>query len=427
MKKASLLGVGAVLAATAIALSGCTGGTTASNSGSNNSGSNQITYLIGQPDTPEQLTALKADMKNFEKESGVTVKLNVLPGDTIRTVLQTQLRSGSGPDVFNYDTGTGFAGVLAKAGLLYDLTDQYSKKNYGIYDWAKKAVTFDNKITGIPDSIEEVGLYYNKDIFDKQGLSTPTSLPDLEASLAKLKASGVIPIGAAEKEGYEAGWYLSMALASRAGADTVKGLIAGTGDWSSKDVVDAIDSWKQLNDKGYLPPSVTSIANQNGDALFLSGKAAMYPSGTWLVQTIDSTVKFNAGFIPFPGPDDKGISTTGLGSGIFMSANSKNPKAALKLMDYLASPEHGKYEIRQGVIPTFEVPTDGIKVSPLFQQVLTDTAAYAKGTGQVGQNIDVAETDVFNKAMWDGFQAVFNDTMTPTQMAQSLQKASTTK
>ncbi|MDQ1571237.1 MAG: raffinose/stachyose/melibiose transport system substrate-binding protein [Actinomycetota bacterium] len=422
MKKVSLLGVGAVLAATAIALSGCTGGAPASNSGSN-----QITYLIGQPDTPAQLTALKADMKNFEKESGVTVKLNVLPSDTIRTVLQTQLRSGSGPDVFGYDTGAGFAGVLAKAGLLYDLTAEYSKKNYAIYDFAKKAVTFDNKITGIPDQIEEVGLYYNKDMFAKQGLSAPTSLPDLEASLAKLKASGVIPMAAAEKEGYEAGWYLSMALASRAGADTVKGLIAGTGDWSSQDVVDAIDSWKQLNEKGYLPPSVTSIASQNGDALFLSGKAAMYPSGTWLVQTIDSTAKFNAGFIPFPGPDDKGISTTGLGGGIFMSANSKNPKAALKLMDYLASPEHGKYEISQGLIPTFPVSTDGIKVSPLFQQVLTDTAAYAKGTGQVGQNIDVAETDVFNKAMWDGFQAVFNGTMTPTQMAKSLQKASTTK
>ena len=33
-------------------------------------------------------------------------------------MLQTQLRSGEGPDVFSYDTGPGFAGALAKAGLV---------------------------------------------------------------------------------------------------------------------------------------------------------------------------------------------------------------------------------------------------------------------------------------------------------------------
>jgi raffinose/stachyose/melibiose transport system substrate-binding protein len=418
MKKVSLLGAAAVIAAASVALSGCTGGAPSSAADSN-----QVTYLIGQPDTPEQLTAIKGEMKKFEDESGVKVKLNVLPPDTIRTILQTQLRSGEGPDVFGYDTGAGFAGVLSKAGLLYDLTDQYEKGKYTIYDWAKDAVTFDGKVQGLPDQIEEVGLYYNKDLFAKYGLSEPTNLADLETSLATLKQNNVIPMAAGDKEGYEAGWYLSMALASRAGASTVKTLLAGEGDWSSQPVVDSIDTWKQFSDNGWLPPSVTSITSDSSDSLFYSGKAAMNPSGTWQIQNLATVVDFNVGFIPFPGPDGKGIATTGLGGGTFMSAKSKNPEGALKLIDYLASEEHGKFEISQYIIPAFPVPTEGLDTTPLFQQVLTDTAGYATGGAEVGQNIDVASTDVFNKAMWDGMQGVFNNTVTPEQVAQSLQTA----
>src|SRR5690554_5408172 len=93
--------------------------------------SNTITYLIGQPEDAEQLDLIKQDIATFEKDNpGVKVDLNVMPNDNLRAVLQTQLRSGEGPDVFGYDTGPGFAGVLADAGLLYDLTDAYDKYNW---------------------------------------------------------------------------------------------------------------------------------------------------------------------------------------------------------------------------------------------------------------------------------------------------------
>jgi raffinose/stachyose/melibiose transport system substrate-binding protein len=68
-----------------------------------------------------------------------------------------------------------------------------------------------------------------------------------------------------------------------------------------------------------------------------------------------------------------------------------------------------------------------VKTTPLFQQVIADTAAYAKGSGGVGQNIDVSATDVFNKAMWDGMQGVLSGKLTPVQVAQNLQAAATAK
>jgi maltose-binding protein MalE len=76
----------------------------------------------------------------------------------MRTVLQTQLRSGEGPDVFNWGSGPGYAGALAEAGLLYDLTDAYEEYGWPIYDFAKERVTFDGKTVGVPGEMETIGL-----------------------------------------------------------------------------------------------------------------------------------------------------------------------------------------------------------------------------------------------------------------------------
>ena len=46
-------------------------------------------------------------------------------------VLKTALGSGTGPDIFYYNLGPGFAGVLAKAGLLMPLDDAYAEVRVG--------------------------------------------------------------------------------------------------------------------------------------------------------------------------------------------------------------------------------------------------------------------------------------------------------
>ena len=110
------LGVSALV----LSLAACFGGTTGAEQSSapqQSSGPVEIRYLIGQPESPEDLANIKADIKTFEAGSnGITVKLDVVPSENVKTILQTQLRSGKGPDVFGYDTGPGFAGALAKAG-----------------------------------------------------------------------------------------------------------------------------------------------------------------------------------------------------------------------------------------------------------------------------------------------------------------------
>ena len=110
-----------------------------------------LRYLVEQPEDPATLERLDKHLDDFEKANpGITVKVEGMPTDNMRTVLQTQLRSGAGPDVFNWGSGPGYAGALAKAGLLYDLTDAYAEHKWPIYGFAKDQVTFDGKVVGIP-------------------------------------------------------------------------------------------------------------------------------------------------------------------------------------------------------------------------------------------------------------------------------------
>lgn len=417
-------------AAASLTLVACTGAPPGSNSGSTDTSTgNKITYLIGQPDTPAELTAIKTNIKTFEKQSGVTVDLQTLPSDTLRTVIQTRLRSGNGPDVFTYDTGPGFSGVLAKAGLLYDLSSTYQKDHWTIYNWAKSTVTFSGKTYGIPDQIEEVGLFYNKDMFSQLGLQAPTTLAQLTADAAKIKAAGKIPFATGDKEAWEGGHLLSMALASTVGPAQDQKLVVNQASWQSPGVEQALNVWDQFRKDGYITPSSPAINYDNSNALFYSGKAAMDPTGTWLIQDFPGTVKFNVGFIPFPSTSGSAPFSTDLGGGYFMSANSKNVSGSLKFMNYLASQSQGRFEESHYQIPAFPLSgsTNSAKVDPLFTEVVKTTASYAKGAGNVGFNIDVNETDSFNQAMYNGMQALLTGEKTPQQVSAALQTAASSK
>lgn len=418
----------AVLAVASLALAACTGGAPGSQQGpvqQETSGPQQIRYMIGQPEDAADLALIKEDIKKFESENaGITVKLDVIPSENVRTVLQTQLRSGEGPDVFGYDTGPGFAGALAKAGLVYDLTSAYEQNKWPIYEFAKQRVTFDGKLVGVPSQIEELGIYYNKDIFTKLGISAPQNLDDLKAAAQKIKDAGTTPMVVSDKEGWEGGHLLSMSLSSAVGGQAMDDLINGKKPWNSPEVVSSLAVWQDLQKAGFLNPSPTAVTYDTGNAQFYTGKAAMVPTGSWLALDIERNVKFEVGFIPFPAPSGPGIFSGGLGSGTFVSASTKHADAAIKFVNHFVTPEYGRWAVEKlQDIPAYPVDTNGIKASPLFKQVLDDSAKIAGGTGDFGYNIDVLTTDAFNNAMWKGMQGLLTNQSTPEKVAEQLQAA----
>ena len=410
-------------AAACLLAAACTGGAPAPAAEGGSGDTKALTYLIEEPEDAAALSALTAHIGGFEKESGIDVEIRTLPFDTLRTVLQTQLRSGDGPDVFSYGSGPGFGGALVKAGLVKDLTKAYEERDWQVYDFAKERVTFDGKTYGVPGELETIGLFYNKAVFAKLGLEAPQDLDELRSAADKIKASGVIPFAVGDKEGWEGGHLLSMALSSAIGSDGMEELFAGKRSWESPEVVEALTLWKDFNKAGYLPKSPTSVDYETSNAQFFSGEAAMIPTGSWLIGEIEDNTKFEVGYIPFPAADGPGVFASGLGSGPYVSAATDNPDGALELMDFLASKEHGAWTVENlNTIPPQEIDIDSIKATPLLSQVLKDTAAVTGGSG-FGYNIDVMVSDKLSGALEDGFQGVLTGQRSPAQVAASLEAA----
>ena len=72
-------------------------------------------------------------------------------------------------------------------------------------------------------------------------------------------------------------------------------------------------------------------------SLFYSGKAAMFPTGAWLIGSIEQAMggaKSPVGLFPYPGPTGPGILTTVLSSGLFISAKTQHLAAAEKFLEF---------------------------------------------------------------------------------------------
>ena len=133
-------GVGLV-SATLLGAAGC---------GGSLSGSQVVKFLTNAEETSiQERAAIEIQVDRFEEQHPkYTLEREVTHAGEASTVIntneemQTTLQSEDPPDVVSYDTGPGFGGVLAEAGLLLPLEDAYRQRGWDVYEWAKQRATY---------------------------------------------------------------------------------------------------------------------------------------------------------------------------------------------------------------------------------------------------------------------------------------------
>jgi ABC-type glycerol-3-phosphate transport system substrate-binding protein len=367
------------------------------------------------------LTEIQVD-RFEEQHPNIDLQREALQPDEVRKEIQSRLRSEEPPDVFAYDTGPGFGGVLAEAGLLRPLENAYKEHGWDIYDWAKQQATYDGTVYGVPDQVEEIIVFYNKDLVPE----VPHTLEELRLISDELKGRGKIPLAFGNRAKYPASHMFSIAASNVLGREGLDSILYGDGRWDTPQVVEAIGlMFRDFVESGYYPKNPNALTLDGANALFYSGEAAMNPTGTWLVSEIVQAVQeFEVGFFPFPSIEGSGISPpAGVGTGWFVAKDAKNPQGAISFIDYLLQDDTARLTIEKlNMIPAHPVDTEGLEVPELFKQVLDDLSEFPQAEA-FGYNIDVLAPQNFNEVMYTGFREVINGRRSPGEQAGALQQA----
>jgi len=390
----------------------------------NRNHSKVVRFLTGTRETAALERAVtEIHVDRFEEQHpNIDLQREALQPDEVRREIQSRLRSKEPPDVFAYDTGPGFGGVLADAGLLRALENAYKKHGWDIYEWAKQQATYDGTVYGVPDQVEEIVVYYNKDLVPE----VPHTVEELRQISDELKRRGKIPLAFVNWEQYPASHMFSIGTSNVLGREGLDNILYGDGRWDTPQVVETIElMFRDFVGSGYYPKSPNALTYDGANALFYSGEAAMNPTGTWLVSEIVQAVQeFEVGFLPFPSIDGSGISPpAGVGTGWFVAKDATNPQGAFTFIDYLLQDDTARLTIEKvNTIPAHPVNTEGLDVPELFKQVLDDFSASPQ-TEAFGYNIDVLAPRNFNEVMYTGFREVINGMRSPAEQAGALQQA----
>ena len=279
--------------------------------------------------------------------------------------LTTALSSSDSPDVI--ELGNTQAQAFEAAAALKDLTaDKAKLGGDDLLQSLVEAGTYDGKFYGVPYYAGARVVLYRKDLFEKSGISIPTTIDELLAAANKLKTDNASTANFSGMYLPGKNWFAALPFIWVTGGDIAvqdgsswKGMLA-----SDKSVTGLTEFQKFIQE--------TSGAPKDGDdskdyIAFCNGEVGMMPAPGWkpgqIINKDDGCpdMEANIGAFAMPGLTAGSTSPAFLGgSNLAISAKSKNPELANELLQILVSKDYQKQFADQGTIPALKSLLGGI-------------------------------------------------------------------
>lgn len=265
-------------------LAACSSGGSADTGSSG--GKVQITY---QADNSAATAATaKPLIAAFEKANpNITVKFDTRPqGTDGDNLVKTQLSTGEMADVFNYNSGS-LMQALNPDNTLVDLTDQKWAKN--VDPQFTKVVSTDKGMYGAPFGTSfGGGVMYNKKVYEKLGLTVPTTWDQFISNSEKIKASGVDPI----IQTYGDTWTSQLFVLG-----DFANITAQQKNWATQytkhkesyakaPALAGFQHLAEVKDKDLVNKDYASATQANGLKMLADGTGAQYPMLTNAISTL---------------------------------------------------------------------------------------------------------------------------------------------
>ena len=288
---------------------------------------------------------------NEENEYGITVDAQYQGeyDDSLNKLKSAQIGNMGADLVQVYEIGTRF---MIDSGWIVPMQEMIDGDGYDLSQIEPNLAayyTIDNELYSMPFNSSTPILYYNKDMFEKAGITAgPDSLEGIGEIGQQLLDNG--GAGEAMSMGIY-GWFFEQLISKQGleyanngnGRKEAATAVAFDENGAAKNILTV---WKDLNDKGFAP-----IVGKGGDAGladFSAGKSAITLGSTASLKQIlqDVNGKFEVGTAYFPkvsSSDEGGVSIGGASLWALDNQDPKKLRATWEFIKFLISPESQAY------------------------------------------------------------------------------------
>lgn len=281
--------------------------------------------------------------EGFKKDHpNVEFDIQAMSSDELKTTMRARSASGDMPDIITWMKEV-------EPEYLLDLSGESFINNLNGDSVAAANAIYDNGVYAMPIDNGYIGLYYNKDVLEANGLEAPKTVSELKNACEVLQSKGITPFASSLSD-LSVPYMSLIALFS----ETVFG---PNPDWSAQRDAGQVSiqndsGWKTAFDLHkqfvYTYGDPDTAYNQSYDdcaALLANGKVAFYGNGSWALSGIrDVNPDANIGLEAFPISDNEQDAKLLCfpDTSLSICADSKNIDAAKEFLAYVASEDAGK-------------------------------------------------------------------------------------
>lgn len=426
---------GLTAALSAAMLAGCAAEKTPASQSDGNSKTNgqasgsketiEFVYWASAGGEEEGFRSLIADFE--AKHPDIKVNAQQVPSPSqgdYYTKIQTRIAGNSSPDVFRvqYQKIGEFAGQDA----LLDVTDTFAKDKGNFNQSLLTAVTFGDKIYGLPHQTDTLAVFYNKTYLDKLGIKAPDKIEeawtweqllDVAKKLQDQKlATYGIAVNWSASSAYRTLPYFFQNGASLVTEDLKRGNI---------DTPEAIETFKFLQTmfKNYMSQGNSMKGTDDYNLLFTTGKAGLLINGNWMIPRWEKEMKDYEWGVTFM-PRKKSMASDLGGNALAIPVNSKHPEAAKKFLAFMGEKENMKKFVEKGLFLPGRTDIEGpfnysVKDPSMMNKFIEQSKTVPKA---MANTVTLNSFAKLNQALADSLEGLFAQGVSPEQTAQTLNK-----
>lgn len=222
----------------------------------------------------------------------------------------------------------------------------------------------DGMIYGIPFRLDCKLFFYNKDIFDQNGLTVPTTWTEFMNTVKKLKDAGITPIAYGNQENWASAHYVGT-LNQICVPDDVraKDYNPTSGEFTDPRYVQALNYYTDL--LPYMTENPNGVIPNSARQTFSMGSAAMYYGELVEIPNVrEENPDINLGLFNFPkieGAEGNQNILTGAPEGFVISSGTKYPDECVEFLKWFLGKDVGKEECQKiGWFNAAKDTTDGV-------------------------------------------------------------------